>query len=135
MAIAYGKAERKIKFCPRIGCNFGYQIDSNTRDTFMCQCDMAYCTKCGQEDHQPASCADTEEWLKMEEKHKTLLRWVVYQTKDCPTCFHLIEKDKTNDNMQKCGNCGRTFCWYCLGNFMKTHISCGESLVIGFFKS
>lgn len=106
---------RKIKWCPAKNCN--YIIEKNDfaeKDIVQCKCGHSFCFKCMEEEHQPTSCKQVEQWNEKEKSDSENLTWIKANCKPCPKCHSNIEKNQGCMHIT-CRECKHDFCWLCLG--------------------
>ena len=100
-----------------------------------CLCEHRFCFKCKvSPPHDPASCKMMEDWkllidkyIGMENHNRTVAgngdegtkdlateAWIRANTKPCPKCRILIQKNDGCNHMT-CKHCSHEFCWICMG--------------------
>ncbi|KAF1764407.1 hypothetical protein GCK72_004355 [Caenorhabditis remanei] len=124
---AYVETSRCLIWCP--GTNCGNAIKSLNLDPHhvTCSCGTRFCFSCGQNPHEPVTCALLKIWSKkcLKEQDnisgaeyssdKETLHWVLSNTKDCPKCNTAIEKNGGCNKMTcRSAKCRYKFCWLCL---------------------
>lgn len=87
-------------------------------------CDSSFCLKCQQASHSPASCEDVKKWDKLAQDDSLTASWLTANTKDCPKCQGIIEKNGGCNHMT-CRKCRHEFCWICLGPW-RGHTACNN---------
>ena len=124
MGTKVASESKKYTFCPMEGCGACSELTSAlVGSTVDCQsCSHAFCLKCQEEAHEPASCEAMKLWLKLQQEDGMTTKWISAHTKDCPKCKKPIEKNGGCNHMS-CGQCRAEFCWLCLGNW-SNHSSC-----------
>ena len=71
---------------------------------------------CGENWHEPVKCALLRTWKKKCDDDSETSNWIAANTKECPKCKVVIEKDGGCNHMVcKNQNCKADFCWVCLG--------------------
>lgn len=113
-----------------------------------CSCGTAWCGKCGNEPHWPASCEAAEmqslEYIGMKKSEliifcsfKNHLFGIYFSamslkssntaaryTKECPQCHKTIERKNVRRYGNVCPNCSHQFhCWKCVGECQDDHLS------------
>lgn len=107
---AYGR-------CPGPNCSMIVHLDPPIATSISCTlCSTLFCSGCGNQPHDPAQCADFEEWNRIFNNSSF---WVKQNAKPCPSCQVPIEKS-TGCNHMTCSQCGTNFCWLCL-SLLQTH--------------
>lgn len=108
---------RALTWCPGVDCGhavrcFGpreaYQITCTN-------CSECFCFACGQPWHDPVRCEQLKIWLKKIGDDAGTCNWIAINTKECPKCHVVIEKNGGCNHMT-CRNqdCKHEFCWMCL---------------------
>jgi len=115
LARAYVDDQPLIKWCPAPDCVYAVRGAAGVRSV-QCACKHRFCFSCMQEDHQPASCGNLQEWqVKCRDDSETY-NWLVANTKACPKCATSIEKNGGCNHMTcKNTSCKHEFCWVCSG--------------------
>jgi ariadne-1 len=101
-----------MRWCPHPGCDC-VAIGSGIT-TVLCQCNLPYCFRCGQEAHDPATCAHLLLWQEKCNNESETANWILANTKKCPKCQTRIEKNQGCNHMN-CKMCKYEFCWICMG--------------------
>mmetsp|Transcript_26231 Transcript_26231/g.25078 ORF Transcript_26231/g.25078 Transcript_26231/m.25078 type:complete len:353 (-) Transcript_26231:167-1225(-) len=110
----YVETSKTMRYCPAPGCA-KVAIGSGVT-TVNCTCTNPFCFRCGEEAHDPCSCAQLSEWkLKCVNESETA-NWILANTKKCPKCTTRIEKNQGCNHMN-CKLCKYEFCWICMGNW------------------
>ena len=97
--------------------------------TVICSNGHSFCSLCDQTAHAPTSCEDHRAWMqKIKDEIKDAsdecgkdvdgndlanALWLKANTKKCPRCSALIEKDEGCNHMT-CRKCRHDFCWICM---------------------
>ena len=103
---------KNMKYCPAAGCE---KVAVGTGiTTIRCSCSNPFCFKCGDEAHDPCSCAQLNAWREKCQNDSETANWIVANTKKCPKCNTNIEKNQGCNHMN-CKLCTYQFCWICLG--------------------
>jgi len=72
---------------------------------------------CSNENHLPADCKTTSEWMVKHNSEAENVNWIIINTKQCPMCNKSIEKNQGCNHItcaKNSGGCGHDFCWICL---------------------
>ncbi|KAJ5076673.1 intein-containing e3 ubiquitin-protein ligase ari5-related precursor [Anaeramoeba ignava] len=105
-----------VKWCPAPGCGRAVHPSQVQFHMVKCDCGHRYCFECQEEPHGPATCQQVEEWKKRINEGKKDTEtdsWMNENTKPCPKCKVLIEKNGGCNHMT-CYKCHYEFCWICL---------------------
>jgi len=117
---------KTLKYCPAAGCD-RVAVGSGI-STIKCQCQRPFCFRCGEEAHEPVTCAQLSVWaLKCSNESETA-NWILVNTKQCPACQSRIEKNQGCNHIV-CGKCKFHFCWICMGPWSEHNGDTG-----GFYK-
>lgn len=109
-----------VKRCSNPRCNLLLNLDSiGPCGIVQCKCGQWTCWKCGEKVHAPLQCQNVPIWKGKEKKSATFL-WMAENTKQCPNCKLMIEKNGGCNHMT-CQNCKYEFCWLC-GHEWLTHV-------------
>ncbi|KAL4443160.1 hypothetical protein ABPG74_002227 [Tetrahymena malaccensis] len=112
--------------CPHSECDnildFGNNIIVLGKQlNLRCKCTKGYfCSSCKEDAHLPCSCSMLKTWMELiQGKNSDSLNtlWLQLNTKPCPRCKVLIEKNQGCMHMN-CKNCNFHFCWLCLGEYV-----------------
>jgi ariadne-1 len=103
-----------MRWCPSPGCE-RVAIGSGVT-TVLCQCNFPFCFRCGQEAHDPATCAHLSLWQEKCSNESETANWILANTKKCPKCHTRIEKNQGCNHMN-CKMCKHEFCWICMGSW------------------
>ncbi|KAJ6236378.1 e3 ubiquitin-protein ligase ari5-related [Anaeramoeba flamelloides] len=110
-------------WCPAPNCDRACTKGMIQRGTNVeCSCGHRFCFNCKEEAHSPANCDDVAVWLKKCKDDSETFNWLMANTKPCPKCKNLIEKNGGCNHMtcrKNSGGCGYEFCWICLGDWAK----------------
>ncbi|KAL4474772.1 hypothetical protein ABPG74_001468 [Tetrahymena malaccensis] len=121
---AFGQSET-ILSCPQPNCPYVQmgvktQMIKLNQQNITCLCNHEYCNQCKEIGHYPCSCGDFRKWLSKIESYGTSSdlndEWFIMNTKPCPKCKILIEKNQGCMHMT-CKQCQHHFCWICLGDW------------------
>ncbi|XP_062099424.1 probable E3 ubiquitin-protein ligase ARI8 [Humulus lupulus] len=125
---------RKIKWCPAPDCDYAvdfFDFIGNCRTGFdvHCRCSFNFCWNCNEEAHRPVDCDTVAKWNMKNKDESENANWILVNTKSCPQCKRLIEKDHGCNHMRCAPPCRYEFCWHCLGEWSsKSFHSCNKYL-------
>jgi len=78
----------RIKWCPGPGCAHAVEFlgcagddDDAAATDVLCRCRHGFCWRCGEEAHQPVSCATVRAWLAKNKSDSETAHWVLANTK------------------------------------------------------
>uniref|UniRef100_A0A1I7ZLB5 RBR-type E3 ubiquitin transferase n=1 Tax=Steinernema glaseri TaxID=37863 RepID=A0A1I7ZLB5_9BILA len=116
----YVAAHPELRECSGADCDmFIYaSIDKPYRVTCS-KCKTSFCFLCGADYHVPINCEMLKSWTKKCNDDSETAHYLSANTKNCPKCDSLIEKNGGCNHM-KCSKCGHDFCWMCALEW-KTH--------------
>lgn len=110
VARSFIETSKTLRYCPSPGCD-KVAIGSGIA-TVKCSCSYPFCFRCGEEAHEPVTCAQLATWtLKCQNESETA-NWILVNTKKCPQCQTRIEKNQGCNHMT-CTKCKHDFCWIC----------------------
>uniref|UniRef100_A0A915DJL1 RBR-type E3 ubiquitin transferase n=1 Tax=Ditylenchus dipsaci TaxID=166011 RepID=A0A915DJL1_9BILA len=108
--------KKQIAACPADGCNRFSKLSSEQWTAISCACGLKYCFQCQQPWHYPLDCTRIRQWLKKCSDDSETANYIMANTKECPKCKGIIEKNGGCNHMTcKNLNCCNEFCWICLG--------------------
>ncbi len=107
----YVEQSKTMRFCPAPGCEKIAMGSGVYRVT--CDCGHNFCFKCGEETHEPTSCAQLQQWEEKCQSESETANWIIVNTKKCPKCDSRIEKNQGCNHMH-CKLCHHDFCWMCM---------------------
>lgn len=113
---AYVEETRSLMWCPSPGCGLVVHPTGNQKFA-QCTKGHTFCTYCREEFHAPASCDVVKEWNQKCQDDTETAHWLVANTKNCPNCSCIIEKDGGCNHM-RCSKCKHEFCWVCMGDWV-----------------
>lgn len=123
---------KKYRHCPHPDCDSVVEcvgFDSNTVASIEEQISLLFvplvrcgrkhqfCFNCMETSHAPCPCQVVAKWKQKCEDDSETLNWIQTNTKDCPKCKALIEKNGGCNHMT-CTKCGYQFCWICMGDWL-----------------
>ncbi|CAN6236566.1 unnamed protein product [Urochloa humidicola] len=113
-----------VKWCPAPGCTLAVELAAGgaaaAMDVF-CECRHGFCWGCGEEAHRPVSCGTVRAWLAKNASDAESAKWVLANTKLCPSCRRPIEKNQGCNHMTCRAPCRHQFCWLCLDPWKSSH--------------
>jgi len=101
-----------ITWCPAPRCGNAITADMVHGTTVKCRCGFSFCFSCHHEAHAPASCEQVKLWLKKCNDDSETGHWLGANTRDCPRCTVLVEKNGGCNHMT-CRQCTHEWCWMC----------------------
>eukprot|EP01038_Epipyxis_sp_PR26KG_P016115 gene16115-21902_t len=107
---------KNMSYCPAPRCE-KVAIGSGIT-TVRCTCSNPFCFKCGEEAHDPCSCAQLSDWNAKCLNESETANWILANTRKCPECNTRIEKNQGCNHMT-CRMCKYEFCWICMGNWVE----------------
>ena len=79
------------------------------------KCKGETCFSCGLNFHHPATCDQVKKWEEKSKDDSETKNWLEANTKPCPKCNTLIEKNSgCNHMICRKSECRYEFCWLCL---------------------
>jgi hypothetical protein len=79
------------------------------------KCQGETCFSCGMNYHYPATCDQVKKWEEKSKDDSETKNWLEANTKPCPKCSTLIEKNSGCNHMTcRKAECRYEFCWLCL---------------------
>jgi len=79
------------------------------------KCEGETCFSCGLSYHYPATCDQVKKWEEKSKDDSETKNWLEANTKPCPKCNTLIEKNSGCNHMTcRKAECRYEFCWLCL---------------------
>eukprot|EP00043_Microstomoeca_roanoka_P013493 m.132093 g.132093 ORF g.132093 m.132093 type:complete len:514 (-) comp15767_c2_seq1:507-2048(-) len=116
VADAIVNSKPTMRWCPRPGCTYAVIVPTSSIRDVKCKCGYEFCFQCGQDKHTPVLCGMLQSWLKKCADDSETSNWLQVNTKLCPKCEAVIEKNGGCNHM-KCRKCNYDFCWICLGDW------------------
>ncbi|XP_059635796.1 probable E3 ubiquitin-protein ligase ARI1 [Cornus florida] len=111
---SYIEDNNRVKWCPSVPhCGNAIRVEDDDYCEVECTCGQQFCFHCSCEAHSPCSCFMWELWTKKCEDESETVNWITVNTKPCPKCHKLVEKNG-GCNLVQCV-CGQCFCWRCGG--------------------
>lgn len=125
MANNFVNQSKKLQWCPSPHCDRVVEVEeaqlkmltpAAQSTKVQCSCGKAFCFVCTNEPHVPVLCIYLKKWrAKCEDKdHTETMNYICSNTKDCPKCLVVIEKNGGCNHMT-CRKCKAEFCWLCGG--------------------
>jgi len=113
---SFVQCNRLLKWCPSPGCTNAIKVQTVEAKAVKCRCGHLFCFYCLQNWHDPVRCTFIQKWTKKCDDDSETFNWISANTKECPTCSAIIEKDGgCNHVICKNASCKQEFCWVCLG--------------------
>jgi len=109
---AFVEDNAHITWCPSSRCGNAITADMLQGTTVKCRCGFCFCFSCHHEAHVPATCEQVKLWLKKCNDDSETGHWLGANTKDCPRCTVLVEKNGGCNHMT-CRQCSHEWCWMC----------------------
>ncbi|TKR67583.1 hypothetical protein L596_023714 [Steinernema carpocapsae] len=105
-----------LRWCPAANCTYVVQSEEGNGSGVTCNCGKTFCFKCSSDWHGPLTCLHLKMWTKKCNDDSETSNWMNANTKDCPKCHGVIEKNGGCNHIT-CKNmaCSYEFCWVCLG--------------------
>lgn len=102
--------------CPQPDCPNAIKVRRAEARTVRCTCGFRFCFACRRRDHDPLPCALLQVWNQKTTDEGETARYLAVNTKDCPKCNVVIEKNGGCNHMTcRVAACKYEFCWICLG--------------------
>ncbi|XP_047338421.1 probable E3 ubiquitin-protein ligase ARI8 [Impatiens glandulifera] len=113
---SYVEDSRKKKWCPAPGCEYAIEFVMGCGGyDVACFCSHEFCWNCSAEAHRPVDCDTVSKWILKTSTEPATMNWILLNSKPCPKCKRLIEKDQGCMHMTCMPPCKFEFCWVCLG--------------------
>ncbi|XP_033212517.1 E3 ubiquitin-protein ligase arih1l-like [Belonocnema kinseyi] len=118
---SFVECNRLLTWCPAPDCSNAIKVQYPGFQSVTCRCGHTFCFSCGLNWHDPVKCDLLRNWIKKCVDDSETYNWISANTKDCPKCKAVIEKNG-GCNRMLCtnGSCRQDFCWVCL-KFWNTH--------------
>uniref|UniRef100_A0A0D9XGP3 RBR-type E3 ubiquitin transferase n=1 Tax=Leersia perrieri TaxID=77586 RepID=A0A0D9XGP3_9ORYZ len=125
---SYIEEGTKFKWYPGRGCSLAVEFigggggdkhNDYNQDDVECTHGHAFCFRCGEEAHRPATCETVVAWAEKNAENSETARWVLANAKHCPKCRLPIEKNQGCMHMTCRPPCLHEFCWLCLGSWVE----------------
>jgi len=116
---SYVDMSDEANWCTGKDCEMVVEVKDRNFKTFDVTCSECYectCFACNKEGHQPISCETMKVWdsrLGTSNKDESTALWIKLNTKTCPTCQTVIQKN-AGCMYVNCSQCKNEFCWLCL---------------------
>jgi ariadne-1 len=94
-------SSKQMRWCPAPGCERIVMAGAGVANV-KCGpggCGNAFCFKCGEEAHQPATCDELVMWTEKCQNESETANWILANTKRCPKCTTRIEKNQGCNHM------------------------------------
>lgn len=91
-----------MKNCPKPSCDRIIEKNEFTLlNAVSCGCGAEFCFSCEEEKHEPAACVYVKKWIEKEKGgDKDTMTWIKANTKPCPGCKKMIEKNHGCNHMK-----------------------------------
>ena len=114
------KSHYLLRWCPGPNCTTVFQVVKRSAKQVTCShCAASCCFMCGEPYHCPTNCETLHMWLKKLQDDSETANYILTNTKECPKCHVVIEKNGGCNHMH-CSQCNYDFCWMCLADW-KNH--------------
>ena len=116
----FTESNSDIKLCPNPKCDVIIKVPGHGMIEVKCQCGFTFCFNCLRESHRPCDCHMMQYWEDKSRSDGENSKWLIVNTKQCPSCHKYIEKNQGCNHMtcrKEAGGCGYEFCWICLGEW------------------
>ena len=122
---AFVSQNRGMLNCPTPDCHVIVKMTGETRTGYHnlgievnCECGETLCSKCSNQWHSPVKCELIKKWIIKCSDDSETLNWLNANTKECPKCNAIIEKNGGCNHMTcNAPSCRYEFCWPCLGKY------------------
>lgn len=113
---SFVQCNQLLQWCPSPDCTNAIKASSFEAKPVKCRCGHLFCFACLENWHDPVRCHLIKKWIKKCNDDSETCNWISANTKECPKCKAVIEKDGGCNHMI-CKNvaCKYDFCWVCLG--------------------
>ncbi|CAH2073471.1 unnamed protein product [Thlaspi arvense] len=116
--------KESIKWCPATECDYAIErhgdlIEDDDDESSLgfgvvCLCGHTFCWSCQLESHRPVTCNNASLWCSdLLDRSKTRL-WIARNTKRCPTCSSLVQRNRDPYLRFVICTCSHRFCYRCL---------------------
>ena len=110
------QCNRLLRWCPAPNCSNAIKVSTVEAKPVTCRCGHVFCFACSEKWHDPVRCHLIKKWIKKCDDDSETSNWISANTKECPKCGAVIEKDGgCNHMICKNQSCKADFCWVCLG--------------------
>jgi len=96
---SYVESNRLLRWCPKPDCMYAFSVKFSEPHLVVCVCGTQICFACGQTNHQPIECDLLREWNRQcagnnnQQIDGKTANWIITNTKECPKCGAIIEKN------------------------------------------
>ena len=147
--------QKLMRWCPLADCSNAIKVKEVESKPVGCNCGHVFCFKCGENWHEPVTCAKLEQWLADDEddegpesdnededsktKTKELREaienksWIASNARKCPNCQVLIEKNGGCNHIT-CKKCNHHFCWVFLSLCKPSSCSYQIHIFLAYFR-
>jgi len=110
------QCSRTLRWCPTPDCHHVIKTSPGEKAVECSKCELVFCFKCGENWHAPINCEYLKKWQKKCADDSETSHWINANTKECPKCKVVIEKNGGCNHMVcRSTTCKYEFCWACLG--------------------
>lgn len=74
---SYVEDNRLMRWCPAQRCSLAVRLLNTAVSAVKCRCGFAFCFRCGEENHAPASCDQLSEWLQKCKNESETAHWII----------------------------------------------------------
>jgi len=112
------QCNRLINWCPGPGCTNAIKVQRVAACAVRCNSGHEFCFSCLENNHEPIRCDLVKKWIKKCKDDSETFNWISVNTKECPKCSAIIEKNGGCNHMT-CRNagCKHEFCWLCFHSY------------------
>jgi len=112
------QCNRLINWCPGPGCTNAIKVQRVDACGVKCSNGHEFCFTCLENNHEPIKCTLVKKWIKKCKDDSETFNWISINTKECPKCSAIIEKNGGCNHMT-CRNagCKHEFCWLCFHSY------------------
>jgi ariadne-1 len=73
-----------MRWCPAARCTFAVRALQSSLSAVKCRCGTPFCFQCGEDNHDPVTCAQLQEWQQKCKNESETAHWIIANTKKCP---------------------------------------------------
>lgn len=118
--------DKTARTCPTSGCQFVCKYPKGIARDIVCPSGHIFCFACGQEGHNPASCADVVKWRALMSDGGMDMKWIQSNCRPCPKCGLSVEKNGGCE--RRAFPAGFAACLHCLRSCVRLAPSAGRLL-------
>jgi ariadne-1 len=90
---------KKLRWCPGPNCENIIEVLGLAEVDVNCKCRLTFCFNCENETHTPATCDMFAKWTDRMKLEGEANNWIAHNTKACPRCKVLTQKDTGCNHM------------------------------------